>query len=315
MRINGSLCACRDAIELETMTDRTLLPFCTAAAMVLALLGGVTGCSSLAGPSIDAGAEASRDALYLGRTPSRKRTVYSKSFQVGERYTVGVGEPLLTIKNYDVTDRVTRAVALQDFEQLCKGLVESFPAPCRDVPLRFVHGNLGDTFDVSGVLVSDGPPAYMVAMPSEAGRLYLLTDAQGNVRDSVYLAWRPEGDDRFSVRGVPHEPIRSNVILATSGPLFDFESDEIFESGGASYLNYDLIYGGLDAGSRGRLMRVIYREYRRDSTDRPIFQQELQYAVSQTRFDILGLRLLVHEATDEGLVFSVVEEALAGDGG
>ena len=46
-----------------------------------------------------------------------RRDIYTKSYRLGETYTVKVGEPVVSIKNYSITEKVGRATALRDFGQ------------------------------------------------------------------------------------------------------------------------------------------------------------------------------------------------------
>ena len=255
--------------------------------------------------------------LFRRDAPRTSRTVFSKNYQVGDRYTSKVAEPMISVKNYDVYERVARAIALQDFVQSCaKG------RPCDDEPLSLVRGNLGDSFSVAGSVPHNGVDYYMVAMepvamdenePKQAsGSAFVLADATGKLRDPGYVAWRQSGEKRRSPKGLPHEQVVPEHPLDIAGPVFAFETDESFVPGGPQYLNYDVVYGGIEQGSRGPLYRIFYREYRRDRADLPSFEQGLAFPVGQSSFDLLGHRITVHAVTENTIDFTVDEDTYGG---
>jgi hypothetical protein len=291
-----------------------------AVALFFAVAWGTAGCSQLLygkpGERVPAekksAEKASAAVVYKQGLPSVTRTVMSKSYRVGEPYRVALGAPMISVKNYNVAERVARAVALEDFEQACGSLLSGGSRSCADAPLSYIRGSLGDTFDIAGVTQVGGVDYYMVALPAETGHAYLLVDGAGHLARGGYLAWRDAKDERYHVRGMPHDLLAPSRRVESAGPLFGLESDETFVAGGARYLNYDIIYGGLRPSIRGEVFTLIYREYGRDGGQIPVFEQHLPYPVGETTIDLLGLRLAVTDAAADGIAFSVAQEALPG---
>lgn len=273
----------------------------------------LAGCSLLGsgskGDSKAAPAQPSANVVYRGAVPSVTREVQSKNYQVGEHYRAAKDAPMLSVKNYTVAEQVVRAVALEDFSQTCGGSLLSGSGPCDSAPLSWVRGNLGDTFDVVGVTTISDQPFLMVALAGRGGRAFLLVDDRGYLRPGAYLAWRSDDDERFHVRGVPHDLVATDRPLEPAGPLFSLESDERFVSKGTSYLNFDVVFLGTRSGPRGDVYELAYREYRRERAQRPVFEQRLPYPITQTTVDLLGLRLKVDAVDASGIGFTVVQEA------
>lgn len=300
------------------MVQRNPAPrlFVSALAVVLPLSVALSlgGCAQLLrgspGQKVETNSASSEAKIVYRQTvPSAKRKVRSKSYRLGEPYRVGRGEPMVSIKNYTVAERVVRAVALEDFAQICGGGALSAAKTCSDVPLQYVQGGLGDTFDIIGTTDLNGVTFFMVALPGAEGRAYLLVDSNGHLARDRYVAWRAKDDDRFHVRGNPHDLIATAPRIETAGPLFSLESDEAFVNTGSRYLNYDLVYNGITQTTRGPVFHMLYREYQRDATQVPIYQQDLAYAVGEREIDVLGLRMTVGAVDAQGISFSVVQES------
>jgi hypothetical protein len=281
------------------------LPILLSGIVLLSIL--LSGCS-LGSSRSSSGTSDSANVVYREAVPSVTRSVLSKSYQVGEHYRVAKNTPLLSVKNYKVAEQVVRAVALEDFAQMC-GSALSGNGLCDSAPLSLVRGNLGDTFDIVGVTIAAGERFLMISLPGRGGRAYLLVDDRGFLRPNGYIAWRSNDDERFHVRGTPHDLLTPKFAVEPAGPLFSLESDERFLSEGSTYLNFDVVFLGTRAGPRGEVFELAYREYRRSGGERPVFEQNLPYPVTQSQVDLLGLRLSVDSVNAQGIGFSVVQEA------
>ncbi len=275
----------------------------------VAALALVAGCSAFNPPGSEA-PEIADDSVYLSAVPAKQRTVMSKSYQTGERYSVGVGQPMIGVKNYTVSERVARAISLQDFEQPCPGSFGADTKPCSGEPLGLLHGSLGQSFNVAGSITENGFIYYLVEFPTDGGTAYLLADADGYLRPQDYVAWREKDESRLSRRGLPLDLVETKVRLEPSGALFGYETDETMVAGGADYLNYELLYNGIGYDQRGPNFNLIYREYRRDGGQVPAYEQNLVFQASQAIFDMLGMRIQVHEVSDDAVSFTVLEDSL-----
>ncbi len=306
------------------MSRESLWTKCGRLGAALALTVAVAGCSLFGGGAsepeeptgIPEQAQVKRqfpDALFLRPIPGTEREVLSKSYQVGERYTVSIGQPMVGIKNYRVFDRVARAVALEDFEQLCPRMLSPEPGRCDEPPLGAMRGSLGDTYDVRGSILGDGGFLYyVIALPSEGGRAYALADADGYLRPEMYLGWRGVEDERLSVHGIVLDRVESAVPLESAAALFSYETEEQLVAGSGTYVNYELVYQGLGRDPRGPAYAIVYREYRRDGSQEPSYEQVLTFLGSQSEVDLLGMLIAVHSATADAITFTVLGDAVVG---
>ena len=252
------------------------------AAFVVLVVSVLAGCAALGpGPDPEEEVMAPDGIVYRESVPSKSRRVFSKSYEIGQRYTVSAGEPLVSIKNYTVQERVARAIVLEDFEQQCGAALGGAPGACDDGLLGKARGSLGDVFDVVGAVTVGGFLYYMIDLDADGGDGYLLADPEGYLRPVEYIAWRAESDRAMHRRGLPHETIAPAFAVETSGPLFQYETEDTFLRAGSGYLNYDLIFRGTEYGHHGTMIHLVYREYRRDATQTPAYQTVLTYPASR----------------------------------
>lgn len=259
-------------------------------------------------------APATRETLRLQPLASTTQNVLTRSYSVGESYTSRVGEPMLSVKNYAVSERVARATALRDFEQLCDRLMSEEPGLCMEAPLGSVRGGLGSVFDVQGAVSTPDGDYFALALPSSDKRdvIYLLVDTEGRLRRGAYVVWRRADSKGYSVAGVPLAEAVVELPLDDEAPLFTFENQQTLAASGPGYLNYDLVYLGSRSTPRGDNIFLSYREYGRQATDHLMFEQNLQYPASQRDIDAAGLRLHVETADAETITFRVVEDSQRG---
>jgi len=69
----------------------------------------------------------------------------------------------------------------------------------------------------------------------------------------------------------------------------------------AGYLNYELLYGGTD----GKSIIINYREYTSDDVARPAFYQNLVYESKAEYIRFKNIRIRVHEATNEKIIYTI----------
>ncbi|MBI5504372.1 MAG: hypothetical protein HY899_06200 [Deltaproteobacteria bacterium] len=282
------------------------------------VLSGCAGAKSLA-EDIAARATlapAAPETLRLRPLAPTTSNVFTRSYRVGESYTSRVGEPMLSVKNYALNERVARATALRDFEQLCGRLFSEEPGRCKQSPLSNVHGGLASVFDVQGAVSTSDGDYFAVSLPVTDSKevIYLLVDPNGRLRLGGYVAWRRTDSKGYSAAGVPLVEEIPKSPLDSETPLFTFENQQSVAASGPGYLNYDLIYMGSHATARGDNIFLSYREYARQTADHLMFEQTLQYPGSQHDIDVAGLRLHVESADPESVTFRVVEDSQRGAG-
>lgn len=290
---------------------RFLLP-----GLLVALLGGA-GCAayeSIApGPSEPEPVvvhPAGDGPVFLQPLAPVRRDIFTRSYRVGEVYTARAGESVVSVKNYSVTERVGHATALRDFRQSCKRLLSSEAGDCTSGPLSLVRGAMGTVFDVIAAVTLPDGQYFAVALPSESGtHAYLLVDPTGRLRRGAYVASRDADSHGYALGRVPVLQQRVDLPLDAEAPLFSFESVERFVFMGPGYLSFDLVFSGRRTAQHGESYSLLYREFGRDSTDAPAFEQALVFPVTQQEIEVGHLRIRVESVTPEEIRFSVVEDA------
>ncbi len=239
-----------------------------------------------------------------------RRDIFTRSYRLGESYTVKTGEPVVSVKNYSVTEKVGHATVLRDFAQTCRGgWLSSKVDVCGDAPLDAVRGAMGNVFDVVAAVTQPDGQYFAVAIPSDGkSQVYLLVDPTGRLRRGAYVIWREDLTPGTTLGYVPIVELEPDVALDSSVPLFSFESVEKFVFMGPGYLSFDLVFMGTRDMLRGELMTFNYREFGRDSTDRPTFERQLQFPSSQPVIEIERLRIEVQPYGYNELRFRVISD-------
>jgi len=277
--------------------------------------------------------------VYMDERPTSSRTVLRKDYSLGVRRVAAVGDVMLSLQNYTVTDRVVAAVALEPFSQPCSPLrsapgtsarakpvhrrsghdqeeasdlvEEAAPiaSPCQAGRLSYVRGVEGDRFAVGGSHREGGNLYYMVQFDAgNQGIVYLAADARGRVKQGDYLAVVPEAgeDDMVATPlGVPLHTLKLRDSLERERPLFRFEVDETVDPLAPDFKHFALMYEGTTYDHRGMVYHLLYREYRRDEGDLPLFEQSLAFAGETSTIDILGFRIRVHNVDDRQIIYTV----------
>lgn len=277
----------------------------------------VTDLSDLATPMTSVPKMSTTDdpaTLRLQPLAPTSRVVSTRSYSVGAPYTSRVGEPMLSVKNYAVAERVATATALRDFEQLCERLLGKDPGRCTGSPLGSVRADLGSLFEVRGAVATPDGEYFAVSMPvtDKGVVIYLLVDPEGRLRRGAYVAWHRSDTRGSGVGGVPLVEVVPEIPLDTDSPMFTFENQQSIAERGPGYLNYELVYVGSRSTGRGDNLLLSYREYARQKTDYLVFEQGLQYPASQRDIEVAGLRLHVDAVDPEKITFRVVEDAQRG---
>ncbi len=293
---------------------------CGRAARALAAAAALVlgGCSEMQALSYSFGtsstpppARAPSGAIVLQPLAPVRRDIYTRSYRLGDVYTVATGSQVVSIKNYAITEKVGRATVLRDFSQTCR---RSFPRGgqpklCDDQPLAAVRGTMGSVFDVVGAVTLPDGQFFAVAPPTDgSSQVFLLADPTGRLRRGAYVAWRENLSPGYSLGSVPLVELEPEIPLASSQPLFSFESVEKFVFMGPGYLSFDLVFSGTRDTLRGELMNFLYREYGRDSTDRPTFERALQFPVDQHVIEVERLRIEVEPIGYNELRFRVIAD-------
>jgi hypothetical protein len=262
--------------------------------------------TAVAGPAV-----AREGSIALQPLAAVRRDIFTRSYRIGETYTVKTGGSVVSIKNYAITEKVGRATVLRDFAQTCEGrrFFRDESGLCTSSPLSAVRGAMGGVFDVvAAVTVPDGR-YFVVALPSDGrSQVFLLVDPTGRLRRGAYVAWREDFTPGTSLGNVPVVEMAPAVALDSGAPLFSFESVERFVFMGPGYLSFDLVFTGTRDTVRGELITFAYREYGRDSTDRPAFERPLQFPASEPIIEVEKLRIEVVPVGYGELRFRVIAD-------
>ncbi len=265
--------------------------------------------SAFSGPQ-PAAAPPVEGAIVLQPLAPVRRDIFTRSYRLGETYSVHTGGSVVSIKNYAITERVGRATVLRDFGQTCtRRFFGREPTLCESSPLSAVRGAMGNVFDVvAAVTVPDGQ-YFAVALPSDGkSQVYLLVDPTGRLRRGAYVAWREDLSPGTSLGHVPLVELAPKPALQPDAPLFSFESVERFVFMGPGYLSFDLIFTGTRDTARGELITFNYREFGRDSTDTATFERPLQFPASEPVIELDKLRIEVEPVGYGELRFRVIAD-------
>jgi hypothetical protein len=302
------------------MSATSRLPCRTARAVALAAL--FAGCSEIkalqytlgvappAPPAVSHAAAAPEGTVALQPLAPVRRDIFTRSYRLGETYTVRTGEPVVSVKNYSVTERVGRASVLRDFTHKCRSrLPRSKTSLCTEAPLGSVRGTMGSVFDVHAAVTLPDGQYFAVAIPSDGkSQVYLLVDPTGRLRRGAYVAWREDLTPASTLGYVPILEFQPDLALDSSTPLFSFESVEKFVFMGPGYLSFDLIFTGTRDTARGEVMTFNYREFGRESTDRPTFERALQFTTRQKVIEIEKVQIEVQPYGYNELRFRVISD-------
>jgi len=255
-------------------------------------------------------AESDSGRLHLQPLAPVRRDIFTRSYQVGEAYDAGVGAPIVSVKNYSVTERVGHATAVRDFAQECKRVLRRESSPCEEGPLSMVRGAMGAVFDVIAAVDLPDGQFFAVRVPTEGkGDTYLFVDPTGRLRQGAYLGWRDVDTHGAALGRVPVQDYQPDVPIDSADPLFSFETTERFVFMGPGYLSFDLVFTGVRESTRGNVYTLLYREFGRDNSQAAAFEQLMQFPVSDRDVRVAGLHIEVESVSADSIRFRVVEDA------
>jgi len=255
--------------------------------------------------------------IYLTAAKDEQREVDSRSYVLGERAIASVGESIVEVRNYTVGDRAVRAIVLQDLRQTCgrrssrkngETAVRE-PVPCKSGPLSYLDIPAGRVLNVAGGFEENGIVYYLLAQETPEGTLFLATDRQGRLKSDRYAAWRDaKAETVVTQLGMPLEVLELSEPMTFDSPVVRLESEEMVVTDSPKYVHFELDYAGISHDHRGETWHLLYKEYRRNPPGSPIYTKRLDYTDIGSTIDVLGLRLLVHDATPSYLTYTIVSD-------
>lgn len=205
--------------------------------------------------------------------------VFSKNYKIGQELAAFVGQPIIKVKDYNVTRiRSNYLRASNDFTFSGGGIT--------------ITGAKDMKYLVDGETTIGGSTYSVVKIPvsGKSKRLGVLINKDGSVHDKVL------NDDVVIIYKFTMAP--SDVRFLPS-----IEENVVANSG---YVNYELIYGGTD----GKSVTFSYREYTSKDLARPAFNQNLVYESGKSQIRFRDTVIQVHEATNEKISYVVVSDGL-----
>lgn len=221
--------------------------------------------------------------------------VVDKSFQLGQRKSVYVGEAMVRLKDY-YAHRVVEAAVEPNVDFSMEG--SNLNGTGMHVILT---GKKGNSYPVSGIADLEGQKLYVVQVPGR--NVAANIDVAGcmpcalfDVNTGAPIAKGIFGNGYFTPGDGFTRITPSSLRMSRSN------SESISAEKG--YINQEIIYSGLAGGA----IRLSYREYSKEDLARPAFYQELTYDLNSQFIRFRNIRIQVHSATNEGISYTVVED-------
>ena len=223
-------------------------------------------------------------------TPYRERLlgtdqVVNKNYELNVKRATYVGESMIKVKDYYLSKFSAKTLS-----------------PSVDLTIKYgltkFAFNAQEQYEIVGETVKNGINFHLInIVPKEPDSFLLLISEDGEV------------DGRSLIRNLDLGIYQQNWFkYKTLPPDAKFIMNEITKvDSSQGYQNYELIYTGKDEKS----LHITYREYSPDNLARTAFFQDLIYPSNAKIIRFKDYKILVHDATSEGITFTVVEEGLS----
>lgn len=219
-------------------------------------------------------------------TPIAKPTnhIFHKSYIVGTVKTVAVGEAVIQVKDYFVTNIGTSAVTpTEDFNVEGTLVHEKF--------------SVGQKLEVKGKVMIDNIQ-YSIAKYTGTDYVYqaLLIKDDGTIHTKIG-GYSPQAGGFITM-------IYSYTITPPTAKMQRVEQEKIVTEKG--YQNYELLYNGSDKNS----MYFTYREYNPEGLARTAFYQNLTYESNSKTIRFKGFKINILKSNGEEIKFVITEDAV-----
>jgi hypothetical protein len=212
---------------------------------------------------------------------------------LGMQQRVFAGEEMARVKDYYVRySEVGKAVVVGDWSLSGKVVGAS-----RTVELNMRNE---EVFPLVGSYREGDEILYLVRVgSSEPPGVILSVDSSGSIVSEQFIAAPAknivaEGVDLYRMSDPPSDTRR----------LFRLEGEAMEVDRTAGYTNYSLIY----QGTNGDQINIGYREFTPDDLARAAYYQDLVYKAGEPSIRFRGLLLHVKAATNEEIVFTVLQD-------
>lgn len=200
-----------------------------------------------------AGCAASVQAIQL--EPPQTNQVRDRNYVLGQARTVVVGEPLVRVREYDVTTMEGAVFEVRSAAEGRAGMNSFVLSPGQKLP-------------IVGERNIDGRTYYVAMTPGGVGIQVAKDD--GSIFDHVI------NQSPFDGRMIPVLP---KLNFTPAPPRLERTVDTRRRTRPTD-VNYEIVFNGID----GEAMRFQYREYTSDDMARPAFAQDLSYPRTADRF-------------------------------
>jgi hypothetical protein len=208
-----------------------------------------------------------------------------KNYSIGKSMTTFIGESMIRIKDFHVNKSKSLYLSPNSNFVITLGL-----SSCK--------GFKDERYQISGQTEMGDEVHNVIFIPitnttlSATGYMGLL------INDKGYLYHRIlNKNNAIQVGSIDYEPKSLKFI-----PIYDEKFD--MSSG---YINYELIYSGIDGNS----IKIVYREYTPDNLAKTAFFQNLTYDIDSKVIRFKKLKITINNVNNEEINFTVTEDGLA----
>lgn len=222
--------------------------------------------------------------------------VVQRSYELGVEKTAYVGDALAKLKDYYA--QKTTGAAVES--------TSDFTLEGRNLNGTGMHvmltGKKGEKYPIKGTTIIEGKSYYTVQLPGKNVTL------NSDIFNCTPCALVDVSTGIPNVKGIfanGYQTLGSGFSVNPNTVLLSKTSNESISSE-KGYINQELIYSGIAAGA----IKLTYREYTKDDMARPAFYQETSYELGAKTIRFKNIKIQVHEATNELIRFTVLEDGL-----
>jgi hypothetical protein len=209
---------------------------------------------------------------------------FVKSYVLGEKKTVTVGDPMVKVQDYWI-----------------ENFSSDFAYPDKSVTVKGKPVNIAleanKRYRVKGAIDVNGLRCLLLMFDqAENLTVYALVDPNGSLVNRTAFSLASGGRENITL--MPSEAIISDPsvrIVRESAPVVKTTK---------GYENYELLYTGVSATG----INLTYREFSPDGLARVAFFQNLTYEATAKSIAFKKFRIAVEAATSESITFTVLSD-------
>jgi len=231
-----------------------------------------------------------------------EKVKYRKSYALNQRKTIYIGDEIIRVQTFWLHPH-TKAIISENIDVKCATTIKkaSYFDVCKLTANTYpIKGTI--LFDEKNQITGSGKTFYLLPCVSEE-------DESNNGIPTYGLLMNEDG--KISNKAIYHyyyQMLWLPPFIAVTPPNDSRFADELAVSDISP--NYVLVY----AGKNNVSLNISYKEYTADATmARPSFFQDLTYEANAKQIRFKDFILQIHEATNEKLDYSVIEDGLVDD--